>query len=142
METKGFYDRYKSVFYQFGAEKVITLAFCELFTANCLEVRKSEVTGELTHQYRFKGSAPTSFLHKVERIVAERLIEFNTFPAMLAAAKADAKKFYKIGPANVMERLLSKGKNDPINANPNFRKILEEALQQNALNYDVQPGGC
>jgi hypothetical protein len=142
METKGFYDRYKSVYYQFGAEKTVMLAFCELFTAHCLEVKKSDTSGDLTHLYRFKGSATTSVLHKVETIVAEQFADFRAFPEMMEGAKRSVKKYYKIGPANIMERLLGKGRNDPLDGNPQFKQILAEALQRNAITYAIEPGHC
>ncbi len=142
METQGFYDRYKSVFYQFGAEKAVTLAFCELFTANCLEVKKVKNPGEPAHQYRFKPNVPVHILHRVEQIVANRLREFRSFSGMLAEAKHDVMKVYRISGRKPIERVIQGSVQSPIDTNPKFKTIMDDALTVNAIQYNVQPAGC
>jgi len=142
MQTQGFYDKYKSVYYQFGPEKTITLAFCELFTAHCLEVKKSGIPGDPVHRYRFKQDAPSTMLHRVERIVAESLGTFKSFPTMLDETVPKVKKFYKVASRSPIERLSNIEKKDPVDSNQQFNALLGEAIERNAISYEVQPAGC
>lgn len=142
MEIQGFYDKYKSVFYQFGAEKAVTLAFCELFTAHCLEVRKVANPGESAHHYRFRDGVPLHMLHRVEQIVANHLREFKSFSAMLNEAGHDVMKAYRIGGRKPVERAIHGSAQSPIETNPEFKTIMADALMINAIQYNVQPAGC
>ena len=142
MKIEGFYDKYKAVFYQFGAEKAVTLAFCELFTANCLEVRKISNPGEPAHQYRLRNGIPIHMLHKVEQIVADRLRDFRTFPGMLEEARHEVKKAYRIGGRKPVERIIQGDSQSPVETNPQFQDIMAKALEVNAIQYQVGPAGC
>jgi hypothetical protein len=142
MQTQGFYDKYKSMYYQHGETKVLMLAFCELFTAHCLEVKKSTVQGEPIHRYRFRADVPAHLLHRVEQIIAARLGEFKSFPSLLNDAARDIRKFYKIAGRSRLEKLAEAGTPTSLDTNQQFLKIIQAALETNAINYNVAPPGC
>ncbi|MDQ7821281.1 MAG: hypothetical protein RDV48_00665 [Candidatus Eremiobacteraeota bacterium] len=145
MDTSRFYDKYKSVYCRHGAEKTVMLAFCELFTANCLEVKKWDRAGEPSYLYRLRSEASPALLHKVERLVAEELMEFRGFPQMLAAAKSKVKKTLgrrEPGADMLDQRLFGRVMNSPVDGNPAFKEIITRALEQNAVQYHIEPTGC
>jgi len=142
LQTRGFYDKYKSVYYEFGAEKTATLAFCELFTAHCLDVQALTTPGEPAHRYRFKPDAPPGMLHRAEQIVAECLGDFTTFPAMLKAAAPKIRRFYRVRGRNPVEKLSHAAARDPVGSNSRFAGIMARAMETNAITYQVQPPGC
>ena len=62
---------------------MVARAFCELFVAGCLEVKRQEVDGEVRRLYRAVEDIDTTLLGRMERLVVRCLDRFRTFDALL-----------------------------------------------------------
>jgi len=82
-------EPYRAAFQQGGPEMVLTLAFCELFIANCLEVRYAKVTAEPQREYRIRDDVDIDLLHPVERMVAKRLSTYCSYGSLQSSASGE-----------------------------------------------------
>jgi hypothetical protein len=67
----------------------IARAFCELFVAGCLEVRREEQGGEARRLYRAADDLDLALLGSVERVVARCLRSFRSFEELLGLAETE-----------------------------------------------------
>jgi len=67
-----------------GKVLAIYVAFCRLFTAHCLLVQDSNVSGEPQHLYRLRDGVDLSLLEETERMVAAKLDRFRSFHALMS----------------------------------------------------------
>ena len=79
-------DSYQAAFQAGGKDMVVNLAFCELFVANCLEVRELQIAGDPKHEYRLNNDVDISMLHAAEQVVARNLFTYKSFPQLHQAA--------------------------------------------------------
>lgn len=62
---------------------MVARAFCELFVAGCLEVKRQEVNGEMRRLYRASEDVDITLLGRVEQIVVRCLRSWRSFDALL-----------------------------------------------------------
>lgn len=73
---------------------MVIRAFCELFTAGCLEVREARTgaAGGPRRLYRAAPDLDLSLLTEVERVVARCLEGLTSFPELVRRAEAAARR--------------------------------------------------
>lgn len=140
-----FKDRYKVTCYRWGTDRALTLAFCNLLTANLLEIRESTEPGRPRKAYRLRQGVPVQDLsHPIERLVAGELGTFIDFEALLQQCRAGVAQIFP--PLGAPERALyAVGRLtelDPITSDPSFLRLWSAALEKNALQADAEPAGC
>ena len=140
-----FNDRYKVTHYRWGTERALTLAFCNLLTANLLEIRESTEPGRPRNAYRLREGVPVHDLsHPIERLIAGELGAFIEFEALLSRCRAGvARIFPSLGaPERALYAVGRLTELDPVTSNPRFLRLWSDALEKNALHADAEPAGC
>lgn len=123
---------YEAAFRAGGKEMMISLAFCELFVAHCLDVHDVEHPGMSKHQYRIKDHVDISLLSEIEQIVARNLNTFKSLPELHASALTQLRNRSSCVRPGVLSLFREDSRRDePEEVADRYQKILSEALAFN-----------
>jgi hypothetical protein len=134
-------NTYKAAYQIGGVNLLVSLVFCELLTAHCIEVQPQLEEGKPKHLYRIKDEVDFSLLNEIEQVIARSLIEFCDYRSLLEQA-SDELAFYKgYFPAQQSSSLIEdQHSKDVRKLAEQYQKIIHEALLYNPM--VVTSGGC
>ncbi len=131
---------YQAAFQAGGKKMMVSLAFCELFVAHCLEVCDVEKPGDPKRKYRLKDDVDISLLLGMEQIVARNLITYKSFPQLHAAASAHLKikernRYFRARPGARSILGDDPGQSKPEQVADRYERILSDAIAYNPPEY-------
>jgi hypothetical protein len=109
-------------------ESLITLAFCELFVANCLDVCENPEAGKPTYTYKLKGNVDISLLNEVEQCVAKYLKTYQDYRSLLFVATEGLKEYKRAFPD---KEIFDRDALAPHELTGRYQKIISDALLYN-----------
>jgi hypothetical protein len=119
---------------------LVTLVFCELLTAHCIEVYDPGKEGEPKHLYKMRDGIDTSLLDEMEQIIARNLTEFRSFQSLLERALSELAPLKRNIPTRISPTLAGKRPvKDKHYLVALYQKIVAEATSVNPITSDA---GC
>lgn len=133
-------DTYKAAYQTGGNHLLVTLVFCELLAAHCIEVHDTGKEGEPEHLYKMRDEIDISLLDEMEQIIARNITEFRSFQSLLERALIELAPLKRNIPTRIPPILAGKkpikDKNHLVTL---YQKIIAEATSINSITSD---SGC
>ena len=117
---------YQAEFGKNGPQIAVTLAFCELLTANCLEIRTQEQIHLPKRLYKLRREVDLTLLTEIEQIVAREMSNFCTFPSLREKA---AKKLRRSKVLTQTDAYLAEQQKNA----EHYRQVIADALEYNPM---------
>lgn len=134
-------DTYRAAYRAGGNRLLVTLVFCELLAAHCVEVYDPpSKEGEPKHLYKLRDAIDVSLLDEMEQIIARNLTEFRSFQSLLERALIELAPLKRNIPTQISPTLAGK---KPVKDKEYlvtlYQKIIAEATTVNPITSDT---GC